>query len=454
MTTSVQIILQAVDQASKEIGKVSSSLEGIDDAAKKSSAGASANLKSLAIVAGGTAAAFAAVAAASKAAFDFGKQGAVIQQTQESFANLLEQVGAAPDTLEKLRESSRGTVDDMTLMSSTATLLAGTSGDLALSLADATPRLLEIAKAAQKVNPTLGDTSFLYQSIATGIKRAQPDILDNLGLTIKVGEANEKYARQLGKSVEALTANEKQQALLNATLEAGGILIEQAGGDADSATDSFSQLETTIKNLADAYKEKFVPVMSEAAAAINDLLLAGQKVVVGFSDTEKMARSTAKTYQEYINKVVSAAEAENIAIKISGDHVEVLHRTMTGTSDLSDEVTVLTEEQWKGVKASEGNVEWFKQLAGIMPVVSAATKEAADKQEELNLSLGDLKSAISGGFGKEIEDYNSRLYDTKKKYKDIVDQINILENLPGIYQQGGIGSRGRKHCNQNQRRSR
>ena len=77
----------------------------------------------------------------------------------------------------------------MKLMSATSTLLAGTSGDLATALGNATPQLLEIAKAANKLNPSLGDTAFLYESIATGVKRASPMILDNLGLTIKIGNS-------------------------------------------------------------------------------------------------------------------------------------------------------------------------------------------------------------------------------------------------------------------------
>jgi len=151
---------------------------------------------------------------AGKALFDLGERGAIVEQTGESFDFLIEKLELAPDLLDQLSDAALGTVDRMTLMGGVATLLAGTTDELGNRLGNATPQLLEIAKAANKLNPQLGDTAFMFESIATGVKRAQPLILDNLGLTIKVGAANEAMAKELGKSVEALTAEEKAMAIL------------------------------------------------------------------------------------------------------------------------------------------------------------------------------------------------------------------------------------------------
>ena len=208
---------------------------------------------------------------AGKQIYEVGKRGAIVTQTADSFELLSQKLGLAPTLLEDLRKAARGTVDDMTLMSSVATLLAGTSDELGKKLGDATPRLLEIAKAANKLNPSLGDTAFMFSSISTGIKRAQPLILDNLGLTIKIGQANSDFADKLGKSVEALTAEEKAMAILNATLEAGDTMIAQVGGNVDAATDSYAQMETQIANLTDELKVMastgITPVVTELAEA-------------------------------------------------------------------------------------------------------------------------------------------------------------------------------------------
>jgi hypothetical protein len=184
-------------------------------------------------------------------AWDFAKHGAAVQQTEQSWDFLLKKLGTAPDILNKMRQEARGTVDDMTIMSSTMTLLAGTSDELGKALLEQSPQLLKIAKAANKLNPSLGDTAFLYESISKGIKRASPLVLDNLGLVIKMGPALEAQAKALGKSVDALNSDERAMAILNDTMRAGNLLIEQVGGNVDAAGDSYARMEVAVTSLKD-----------------------------------------------------------------------------------------------------------------------------------------------------------------------------------------------------------
>jgi len=198
-----------------------------------------------------------------------------VTQTAQSFGFLMEKVGASADTLDKLRAASKGTIPDMQLMSSTATLLAGAQGKLGEEMAQATPQLMNIAKAAQKLNPSLGDTTFLYNSLALGIKRGSPLILDNLGLLVSIGDANKRLAAQLGKTVAQLTSEEQKMALLNETIRAGTVLVSQAGGTTDSATDSYNQLTASVANLTDHYKEQvnegLQPVVQATAEMVERL---------------------------------------------------------------------------------------------------------------------------------------------------------------------------------------
>lgn len=253
----LEIIIKATDKASGELKQIDKSISELGKTSGKAGGGfdeLKTKMMSGLATFGAVSAAAVGVGIAVKKAFDFAKAGASITQTAESFDLLLEKVGAAPDLLDQLDKASLGTISKFDLMTSTATLLAGAQGDLATALANSTPKLLEIAKAANKLNPALGDTNFQYQSLALGIKRASPMILDNLGLTLKIGDANEKYAKQLGKTVEQLTAEEQKMALLNATLDAGNVLIEQVGGNVEAAGDKFAQMEANISNLTDNVK--------------------------------------------------------------------------------------------------------------------------------------------------------------------------------------------------------
>lgn len=194
------------------------------------------------------------VAAAFNAVQDASAYGAGVNQMSDSFKNLSDNIVEVPMLLSNMRAAARGTISDMQLMTSFMTLVAGTSEGFGKTLANQAPALLEIAKAAQKLNPSLGDTAFLFDSLARGIKRSEIRILDNLGIIVKVGEANKKYAAEIGKSVLALTAEEKQIALLNETLRVGTRLIEQAGGSIDSLTDPYAKATAATQNFTDAMK--------------------------------------------------------------------------------------------------------------------------------------------------------------------------------------------------------
>lgn len=281
----VKLVIKQVDQGSDGIKSMGTRLEGFLETVKKSGA------------------ALAGFAGTMKTAFDLSRQGANLTQLTQSFELMNKEVFKTPDLLEAMSAAARGTIKDTDLMKSLLTLTAGASNDAAQSYAAAAPQLLEIAKASNKLNPALGDTAFLFDSLALGIKRGSPLILDNLGITVKVGEANEKYAASLGKSVEALTAEEKQMALLNAVMESGDQLIAQVGGSVDSQADAWARLEVQIGEASDSLKqflaEGLYPVIEAAgggyATAVEGIaqknIAAGKSMIELISAGQKMTRT-------------------------------------------------------------------------------------------------------------------------------------------------------------------
>lgn len=331
-----------------------------------------------------------------KQAFDFGLLGAQVTQTEQSFSNLVDVVDAAPDLLNQLKQASGGTIPTLKLMSTVSTLLAGAQGDVAKSLADASPRLLEIARAANKLNPTLGDTAFLYESLGTGIKRASPMILDNLGLTIKLGAANEAMAASLGKSVEELTAAEKQQALLNATLEAGNVLIQQVGGSVDSATDPFNRLQSSVENLKNSLAQGLAPALADAADGANLLLTWNQQLNDVMAQHNTEVANTSTTYADYIAEMERAAQAAGMQLVVTDELTDAEAQTMGA-------VIGLTEAQWSANQATQAvttetrawadSSYYAEQAQQAARDATQATKEA---MEEAETAAKNIASAYSG----------------------------------------------------------
>jgi hypothetical protein len=162
---------------------------------------------------------------------------------QQSFRNLARTSGVNADKLlENMQRASKGTVRELDLIRiANRAMLAGGA-----EFAEDLPRLFEIARAASIA--TGQDIGFVFDTLTRGIAKASPLLIDNAEIYIKIGQAVEQYADSLGKSVEALTMQERQMATRNAVLLQGSKLVAQVGSDTEAATDSFDKWNATIRD--------------------------------------------------------------------------------------------------------------------------------------------------------------------------------------------------------------
>ena len=229
--------------------------------------------------------------------------GAGLTQLKESFDRANEAIFKTPTLLNDMSAAARGTITEANLMSGIMTLTAGTSKELSQALTSNAADLLTIAKAANRLNPVLGNTDFFYQSLTQGIKRSSYRILDNLGIVVRVGEANKNWAAEMGRTVESLSAEERQMALLNEVLKVGGRLVEQAGGTSESLTDSYDILATATKEVANQGKQLL-------DSAIRPL-------IQGFADTRLAAIELRGEIERLFNQEFTSDFGANVDVQLS-----------------------------------------------------------------------------------------------------------------------------------------
>ena len=120
-------------------------------------------------------------------------------RTQAVFNNLTYSIDGA-------RTASRGLVDDMTLAESQVRALQ-------LGAVDSLQGVEDLAFAGSTLGLVMsGDATKGIDDATTALARSSPLLLDNLGVTLTLSQAQEEYAGQLGKSVAELTAVEKAEA--------------------------------------------------------------------------------------------------------------------------------------------------------------------------------------------------------------------------------------------------
>ena len=190
-----------------------------------------------------------------KGAIELGQYGAQVDRLRTSFEGL---AGAdATPMLQRLRQASQGTVDDMNLMlSANKTMMLGVTQN-----ADEMARLVEVAAVRGRAMGL--STQQAFNDIVTGIGRMSPLILDNLGILTGGQRGMEDYAKSIGKTAEALTDLEKRQYLVNKVLA-------DARTPTEDAASGFEALDAQAKNLKASWAVGVGDIFGPAARAMAD----------------------------------------------------------------------------------------------------------------------------------------------------------------------------------------
>jgi hypothetical protein len=200
---------------------------------------------------------------------EVGSRGLVMAPVVTSFHNLTAAVGeSADEMLRASREGASGLIADLDLMQ------AGNKA-LLLGLPVTADNMRTMAQTAVVLGKAMnqGPTKS-FDDLITALGRSSPMILDNLGLSVKVGEANEKYAASLGKTAESLTDAEKKTAFYNAAMEAAKKKVEEVGGVQLTLTARLDQIKVRMTNFTDALGVAIVksPVLAAGLGAVADSL--------------------------------------------------------------------------------------------------------------------------------------------------------------------------------------
>ena len=433
----VKLIVQAVDKASKELRATAKALGQLEGSTKKANKQQKSFKDTLlenkaAIV--GYAAAITASLYTVKKVFDFTREGAQLNQLEESFDRMNATVFKTPGLLNQMRMASRGTIKDSQLMAGVLTLTAGAADDVARRFAEASPKLVEIAKAATKLNPTLGDTAFMFESLSLGIKRGSKLILDNLGLNISLGVAHKDFARKLGKTTEELTEQERVLAVLEAAMRQGDQLINQVGNDVESQADSWDRLTTSIGNLSDEMKKTAADSSQGMISSLADmvgylaeaereqgLLSRAIQSATGFQGDWFTAIQQSRKEQDKAAESAQRLREDFLYVRgASMAYADSLELTTEETRDLEKEAAKLTK-----TLAKQGLNEW--KLAELMSDRYILQQEVADHIQNVLNEAEEERAEILAKQGKAEWALAEAMADRYALQKQVADHIqNVL----------------------------
>ena len=261
-------------KASKDVDKLGKSAASADRHMKgvsQQSSNASKNFSKMAQgMSGGLVPAYATLAAqifAVTALFRFLQQAAdfrVLIEGQKAFAA---ETGIAYNTIAR----SLQTATDGQLAFRDASQAAAIG-----SAAGVSPDQLErLAGAARNVSIALGrDLTDSFNRLIRGTTKAEPELLDELGIVLRLEEATKNYAAQIGKTANTLTIYEKSQAVTNEVLKQAEDKFGAIGDNAELQVNALNQFAKAFDDVTNKLYEFIGPIAEGLAKFFSNNLTA------------------------------------------------------------------------------------------------------------------------------------------------------------------------------------
>jgi hypothetical protein len=360
---------------------------------------------------------FGEIARGVRAAFDAIRESADLAGQTAALKTQLAAQGQAFDAfLAKLDEVARGTV-------STADLVAASSRALLLGIpADRIAELLEVARASAIATGT--SIAKAFDDITTGIGRASPLILDNLGIMVNLTETYAAAAAQVGKTTEELTQQEKSAALLNAVLDVGASRVEAFGESQDKAAEAIARATAALADLRIKGFGGFAAVIITLIGTFKNLQIALNEVQITFANWSAAIELSirdipilGKAVDGLIDsqvKLAKAAENSNVELRRQVREIEDQLRALDEAASATGDATEATERDTEVVIVSNKlRAQTIDQLEEEVPAIQAVTFAQRQLNQELGIQIerkrllsqideprliGPTPSTIGGGF--------------------------------------------------------
>ena len=392
-----------LDKTSKGFNTLDKNAQSSDRAMKgasKMSSNSTKNFSKLSQgITGGLVPAYATLAAnlfAVDAVFRFLKDAAdfrVLTQGQLAFAAA---TGVAYKSLAKdLQLATRGMINFRD---------AAQAGAIGRAAGLSAGQLNELSEAAFKVSIALGrDVTDSFNRLVRGVTKAEPELLDELGIVLRLEEATTKYAASIGANKNQLSIYQKSQAVVNEVLDQAERKFGKINAIMDPTANSIAQLGVAFEEVIDQIKLFLAPFAEGIATFAKENIDVITVAIIGFG-------------AGIINSVIPSVQS----LQEANDKQTAAHRAQLKELDARYEILRQKKLALASTPISQQNFASAAGQAGL----EIGGQVGEDLRAGKNLSgqqIGNLKSQIKRNVGafkgmtdKQKKLFNSLLDDMKK----------------------------------------
>jgi len=321
--------------------------------------------------------------------------GASMETLERSF-NALAGVGdESTVSIEALEEATMGMISRVDLL---------TQANRALALGLPTEDLDELFVGAIKLGKAMGlDATTAVEKLTLGLGRQSYRLLDDLGIIIRASDANEIYAKRIGKTVDELTASERQTAFHTVAIERLNEKVATLGDNIGDTDKSLSQWDATIRNVTVSIGElitplgTLAPIFSTLSPVITGVTMAA------FSDLGAAIGVTRFAVKGLIFDLTLLGDVFGVSALVMGGVAGLLIATLP--------------------YAIRGYIKLIKDLTANKRFDTQTTEELIEAEQAFADAMMEATQAASG-YTRALEQYNS----ATEKTPDLLDAWVDAEN--------------------------
>ena len=268
--------------------------------------------------------------------------------------NALKRAAQVDVLIESLDRLGQASGNNLRVLADSVRDAAGGAIDLAQAMQTASvgssagfqnDQIAGLAKVAKQAALALGrDVGDAIDRVTRGAAKLEPEILDELGIFVRVDDAAAAYGATLGKTASELTRFEKRMGFTNAIIEQGNQKFGELG---DIDVSSFDRLGATFLDLGRTITDAFNTILGPIAEffAKNQIALLGflMAITKGVMQQALPALSAlgAKAKQIALDSITAAGlEQTRLAKQNAGYRMQIQNLSFiaAGTNDLLTKV--------------------------------------------------------------------------------------------------------------------
>lgn len=322
-------------------------------------------------------AAVAALAVATKQAFDQALAGESILALEKNFDRLANSQGLV-GLRDQLEQTSRGLVDIGDLLNKSTSAI--------LNLGDASSRLPQLLDLATKSAMIFGtDGAETFETFVRAVETGNTKLLRTQGIVVDADKVFKNYADSIGTTAASLTLAQKQYALLNTVIEEGNRRLSQFD-------DNARPLNTALTQLKVSFNQVFEDISKITSVVLGPIFTS---VVNGIKSLVEAIGSGIKSLSEGL---VAFTEASRVA----------------KASPASDAAALVAKQMQVKFEIDRTNAEIQKGLINNSTLFQRndlpRLKENLESLKESYKSLGDQIAATGARVGKFASEKDAAAY--------------------------------------------